>query len=68
MGHETESITETHYAKFTDDERANVMEKIDTTEKPLKERLSDEDKIRLVDEILGGVKQQGQCRIRPGGF
>ena len=55
MGHETEAITETHYAKLTDEERAEVLEGIDTSEKPRLESLSDEDKVKLFDRILSEI-------------
>lgn len=52
MGHEKESITETHYAKFSDAERAEVLESI-TQDNPAQVLcLSDAQKIELVDGVL----------------
>jgi len=55
MGHESEVTTQTHYAKFTDDERANVMAEIQNGEGNVLENFTEKDKIELVDQVLASI-------------
>lgn len=52
MGHESERITETHYAKFSDVQRAETLASIAKGTLPLATSLSDAQKVALMDRLL----------------
>ncbi|MGB5560378.1 MAG: hypothetical protein WBN04_20485 [Paracoccaceae bacterium] len=52
MGHGSERITETHYAKFSDAQRAEVLESITKGNVAPAVSLSDEEKVALVDGVI----------------
>lgn len=58
MGHESERITETHYAKFSDEQRSEVLESIDDNEEMVVFNLTDEEKVSMVDSILAQLKRR----------
>ena len=52
MGHENEQITERHYGKLSDERRFEVLERIGASVRGDTLKISDEEKIALVDSIL----------------
>ncbi|MGO4907326.1 tyrosine-type recombinase/integrase [Pseudorhodobacter sp. W20_MBD10_FR17] len=60
MGHESERVTETHYAKFTDAQRAETLASIAKGNVTLVMSLSDEKKLKIMDGLLGGLLE-GFC-------
>lgn len=52
MGHENEQITERHYGKLPDDRRFEVLEHIGANVSRAPFKISDEEKIALVDSLL----------------
>lgn len=56
MGHESERITETHYAKFSDDRRLEVLESIVDNENVIEFNLTVEEKAELFDKMLAQLK------------
>lgn len=58
MGHENEQITERHYGKLTDELRFEVLENIGKNDLTNDVRMSDGDKIALVDGIFKALKLQ----------
>ena len=52
MGHESERITETHYAKFSDERRFEVLESIAENEEVFERELTDEEKVQFFNEMF----------------
>lgn len=58
MGHESERITETHYAKFSDEQRAEVLENIGDIDNRIPFDLSDKEKVAMFDSLLEQLKRR----------
>ncbi|UYV38685.1 site-specific integrase [Rhodobacteraceae bacterium D3-12] len=52
MGHESERTTEIHYAKFSDEQRLEVLESIGNGEEEHASDLSDEEKVAMFNKFL----------------
>jgi integrase len=63
MGHESERITETHYAKFSDAQRAEALASIAQGSGPIVNSLSDEQKVALWDDLIELLnrRRSGSC-------
>ncbi|MGO4909825.1 tyrosine-type recombinase/integrase [Pseudorhodobacter sp. W20_MBD10_FR17] len=60
MGHESERITETHYAKFSEVQRAEVLASIAHGSAPIVKSLSDEQKDAFLEDLFELLSRRGR--------